>query len=167
MKNFGFSLAILLMAALNWSVSLRKVYPESHNTEATTATVFSMSVVIGLALMALLLNLLYRCFREILDRGVVTYPRFRIPASFRLFPRPYAYSLLMLFVLGMTRSGVSPGSDARGSFQSTLEWSFGSQCSLTPLLLAAVCITLWNILLGVTMEPPSGELPTGLVSHKA
>ena len=168
MKNIGFFLTILAMAALNWSASTRKIYPDSQSKigESSAAQIYSLSVLIGIALMALLLHFLYRHLREVLDRGVVTYPRFRIPASLKLFPYRYAYTLLLFFFWGMSRTGVTHGGDARGPFDMTVEWNFGSQCSMMPFLMAAICITLWNILQGVTMESPSNEAPIGLVSHR-
>jgi hypothetical protein len=143
MKHLTVLLPIFAMAALNWTTSKKYAASSSMGAHLELIDMSGISVLIGLILAATLIRLVYLEIRKALDRGVVTYPRFRIPGSVRFFRYHYLYAMLALLAAGFKRG--MPQSDHIGN-QFHSEVTFGIQCSTAPFWLAALCITLWNCL---------------------
>ena len=151
MKRSTIIIPILLMVALNWVSTTIHVSTGSTSTSTRTFSPSGLAALIGLGLCAFLIRAVYLRFRDILNRGIVFYPRFRIPASTRLIPQPHYFLLATLLTIGFAHN--DHGSDAAGTFTSKL--SYGLQASSAPFWLAVLAIFLWNILCAFSEPPPS------------
>jgi hypothetical protein len=133
---------VLLMAALNWKTVTNHSAADGLSSSSSIFGATALASLIGLGLSVYLLRAVYRALRLWLDRGVPAYPRFRIPLSARLLPHPHLYFILVVFLFGFRHS--FSGMESGGSYST--EVVVGSVCSSAPLWLAALSITLWNVL---------------------
>lgn len=142
MKQSAILIPTLLMAALNWKTVTNHSAADGLSSSSSILGATALASLIGLGLSAFLLRAVYQALRLRLDRGVPAYPRFRIPLSARLIPHPHLYVVLLAFLFGFRYS--YSGMHSGGAYST--EVVVGSVCSIAPLLLAALSITLWNIL---------------------
>ena len=142
MKRATIFVPILLMTALNWVSTTIHVSTGGTSTITRTIASSGLAALIGIGLCAFLIRAVYLRIRDILDRGIVFHPRFRIPASASLMPLPRYFLLAALLTIGFTYS--NHGTDAAGTFTSKL--AYGVQASTAPFWLAVLAIFLWNIL---------------------
>lgn len=157
MKQSTILIPVLLMAVLNWKTTMSHSSSDGLSSHSSINAVTALASLIGLGLSAFLFRAVYRAFRLWLDRGVPAYPRFRIPLSARLFPHPHLYFILVAFAIGFRHS--DSGVDSGGVYST--EIVVGSVCSTAPLWLAALSITLWNIL-----SVLSGGSPEQMVANE-
>jgi hypothetical protein len=151
MKQSSILIPVLCMAALNWKATTNHSATDGLSSSSSILGVTALASLIGLGLSAFLLRAVYRALRLWLDRGVPAYPRFRIPLSARLLPHPHLYFILVAFAFGFRHSG--SGTDSGGAYST--EIVVGSACSTAPLWLAALSITLWNVLCVLVRRDPS------------
>ena len=126
----------------NWKATTNHSAADGLSSSSSILGVTALASLIGLGLSAFLLRAVYRALRLWLDRGIPADPRFRIPLSARLLPHPHLYLILIAFVFGFRHS--DSGMDSGGAYSS--EIVVGAVCSTAPLWLAALSITLWNVL---------------------
>ncbi len=142
MKQSSILIPVLLMASLNWKTVTNHSAADGLSSSSSIFGATALASLIGLGLSAYLLRAVYRALRLWLDRCAPASPRFRIPLSARLIPHPYLYMILVAFLFGFRHS--SSGMESGGSYST--EVIVGSVCSSAPLWLAALSITLWNVL---------------------
>jgi hypothetical protein len=142
MKASSILIPVLTMAVLNWKTTTSHSATDGLSSSSSIFGVTALASLIGLGLSAFLLRAVYCAFRLGVDGRISLYPHSSIPLLARLFPHPHLYFVLVAFVVGF-RQSVS-GMDAMGAYST--EILVGSACSTAPLWLAALSITLWNVL---------------------
>ena len=138
MKQSSILIPVLLMAALNWKAITNHSAADGLSSSSSILGVTAITSLIGLGLSAFLLWAVYRALRVWLDGGVLACSRL----SAWLIPHPQLYFILAAFVFGFHHS--YSGVDSEGSY--SREIYVGSACGTAPLWLAALSITLWNVL---------------------